>query len=151
MAAGERIKGEDGIIELAGTDEIACLTSWSLESSANVNTLEGRCMKSNSDGGSAVAAPWDEQETTSKSWSVTAEMFWQEDATAGANLGILGPEFVGNSSTVKLYPNDSTSGQVEYSGSVIIESVGVPSEVSGRVTQSVTLRGDGALTKALVA
>jgi len=150
MAAGTKTKGEDGILKKAAGNDVACLRSWTLESNANIATLEGRCMKSNDDGGSGVAAPWDDQVVSGKSWSVSAEMFWQV-APVGVLQLELEPIDVGNEFVMELYPNNETTGKPYWTGTVIVESVGIPSEVDGYITQSVTLRGKGALTQAVAA
>ena len=57
MTAGKIIRGIDGIFSLtsgATTEELPCLMSWTLESSASVTEENATCMASNDDGGSAV-------------------------------------------------------------------------------------------------
>lgn len=155
MPAGTQITGEDGIIAIldsGGTPigEIPCLTAWTLESSAAVSSRSTKCMKSNDDGGSTSTLAWDKQTVEGKSWNVTAAFFWQEDQLIPAAVQ-LDPTKVGEKVQVKLYPHDEDTDAVVYSGTAVIESVSTPSEVNGDVRVDVTFRGDGTLTKALVA
>jgi len=79
MAAGEKIKGKDGIIEMTVggvTEEIACLTSWTLDVGTSITTDSTSCMLSNGDGGTGSEGGWDTYELESKNWSVTAEHVW---------------------------------------------------------------------------
>lgn len=150
MPAGTQISGEDGIVKLIDADtdieigEIPCLVSWTLEASASIASRSTRCMKSNGDGGSDTEASWDKNTVEGKSWNVSANFFWQENQSIPASLK-LDPTNVGQKVKLELYPNDSDSGKVVYSGTAIIESVSDPSEVTGDVKCDVTLRGDGAL------
>lgn len=155
MPNGQIIKGEDGIILLkdeSGTTigEIPCLTSWTIEASASLSAQATRCMKSNGDGGSASAADWATQTVESKSFNISAEFNWQKDDQIPAGVA-LDPTKVGDKVTFELYPDDDTAGEVVYTGAARIESVSVPSEVNGNITQSATLQGDGALTRDTVA
>lgn len=151
MPAGTQISGEDGIINLLDLEDVAigeipCLRSWSLEASASIAQRSVRCMKSNGDGGSDVEAAWDKNTVEGKSWSGNATFFWQENQSIPASLK-LDPSNVGQKVKVELYPHDDASGKVIYSGTAIIESVSIPSEVAGDIQCEVTLRGDGALTQ----
>lgn len=152
MPAGEKITGEDGIIELTtgGTaEEIPCLTSYTLETSASLSEDTTNCMLSNADGGSSTDAAWSTSSVESRSWTLSSEHMWQEDDTVGASDQI-DLTAVGETVGVKLYPHTSASGKVEYAGNAIIESVSVPAEVNGKITQSVTYKGTGALARNIV-
>lgn len=153
MAAGQIIKGIDGIIEIndgSNTEEIPCLTNWTLEASASLNEESVSCMLSNGDGGSGEGGKWNESFVEGKSFSLSSEHYWQEDQAAGTT-GIIDVTDVGKSVTFKLYPNTNAAGKVEYSGSAIVESVSVPSEANGKITQSVTFKGSGQLVKNIIA
>jgi len=154
MPAGERIRGIDGVIEIlneasASQGEIPCLSSWELSIAAATQTVPTLCMLSNSDGGSAAAGGWDRNYLESKSWSLTAEFAWQEDDTAGA-AAALDPIDVGSRVQTLLYPNTKDVGKVEYRGFAIITDIGVPSEASGEVRQTISFTGDDDLSRALV-
>lgn len=154
MPAGSVIKGEDGIIVLKSSagvliGEVPCLTSWTLEASASLNERNNRCMKSNNDGGSGSANNWATQTLEGKSFSLDLEFFWQENQSIPGSVK-LDPTNVGEKIQFELKPNNSTSGKVVYTGSAIIESVSVPSEVTGDITCSVNLVGDGELVKSAI-
>lgn len=149
------IRGIDGILEITDpggptTEEIPCLTSWTLESTADTNTESNVCMLSNGDGGSSVAAGWDTTYVSGKGFSISSEHNWQEDQTEGST-GILDVTDVGKEITFNLYPNTNTTGKVEYSGTAVVTNVSVPSEANGKITQSVSYEGTGELVKTLVA
>ena len=151
MAAGEKIKGKDGIIEMTVggvTEEIACLTSWTLDVGTSITTDSTSCMLSNGDGGTGSEGGWDTSELESKNWSVTAEHFWQKDDLVGMTAELDATD-AGSTGTIKLYPNTKVAGSREYSGSVILESVSITSETSTTITASLTLKGTGALAKAV--
>jgi hypothetical protein len=150
MAAGQKIKGKDGIIEMtvdATTEEIPCLTSWTLDVQATINEDTTSCMLSNGDGGSAVGGDWTESEVESKNWSLSAEHVWQKDDTVGTT-GMLDATDVGAKCSAVLYPNNKTgAGNRTYSGDMILESVSITSETASTITTSSTFKGTGALTK----
>lgn len=155
MANGQKIRGKGGILELTSADgtiveELACMTSWTLDTSANVFTDDSVCMISNGDGGADSGADWDTSELNSKAFSLSAEQFFQEAVDAGASA-LVDVTNVGAILTFKLYPNTKDSGKVVYSGSVLLESGSVPSESTSNITQSISFKGNGALTKELVA
>jgi len=151
---GSKISGIDGIIELrdeAGTviGEIPMLESWTLESSVSLNTDEGVVMLSNGDGGSSSNNNWSKSDIGVKSWSLSSEHYWQED-DAVETTGVADATQVGFRAFVNLYPNTSDTGKVRYSGEVILESVSVPSEASGKIKQSLTFKGDGELAREII-
>lgn len=159
MAAGSVITGKDGIVgfaadnsagAIAAATEAACLTDWSINSSATFETTATQCMLSNADGGSGVAAGWDEQEVTGKSWTMDLTNFWQSASNAGAQSEIE-PTQVGERKYVVLYPNKKTTGSVYYHGYARINNVTPTASVSGKITQTISLTGDGALTRSVVA
>lgn len=144
-------KGTDGVLEItttAGTAEVPCLRSWTLNSQAQFNTENTRCMLSNSDGGSSQAIGWDSNTVQGRSWSVDMEFFWQKTDEGAAPY--LDPTQIGNSVAAKLYPFTNVAGQKEYSGSGLIQSVSIPAQVGSNITQTVTVTGDGALAVATV-
>lgn len=145
--ATQILTGEDGIIEV-DSNEVPCLREWTLQTTANISTQQTKCMKSNGDGGSTSSGAWEDAILTSKSWSLELTFFWQETAEGAAPS--LDPIDVGKSAAVKLYPHLSTSGKVEWSGTGLISNVSVPSTVDGKITQTVSLTGNGALTRATV-
>lgn len=155
MPAGSQISGEDGIInlkEVGGADigEVPCLESWTLDASASLSERGTKCMKSNGDGGSGSAGGWQTNSVESKTWSGTLEFYYQEDALIPASER-LDPTNIGDELEVELFPNDNVVGKVVYSGNARIENVSTSAEANGDVKVSVNIKGNGALTKALVA
>jgi|DEB0MinimDraft_6_1074348.scaffolds.fasta_scaffold68568_2 hypothetical protein len=145
--ATQILSGEDGIIEIDG-NEVPCLREWTLQATANINSESTKCMLSNGDGGSTTTGGWEQATLTSKNWNATFTFFWQETAEGAApDLSIVD---VGKSVAVKLYPNKSTTGKKEYSGNALITDVSIPSNVDNKITQTVTVTGDGDLAEAAV-
>lgn len=150
MAAGETIKGEDGVIKIGGSTEIAMLQSWEFSSQADVQTLDTRVMKSNADGGSAAAGGYAKKTAGNKSATFTATHQWQKNDAAGA-AALLRTNDVGTTVTFELFPHLITSGNRKVSGNAIIASVGVASEVNGVVTQTTAYEVDGEWADAEIA
>ena len=157
MANGRIIRGIDGILSLTTatnsatpgvTEEIPCLQSWTLETSASVTEENATCMASNGDGGSDVGGAWNETWVEGRSFSLSSEHFWQSDQAAGATA-IVDVDRVGEEMTFKLYPNGNATGAVVYEGKAHIESISTPSEVNGKIMQSLSYKGNGALTKSI--
>ncbi|MBK1835008.1 hypothetical protein [Roseibacillus ishigakijimensis] len=152
MPTGEIIRGIDGIIEItsgATTEEIPCLTSWTLNGTADIQSESAACMASNGDGGSAVGPKGNRKWTNGTDFNLTTEHFWQEGQDIGTT-GVLDVTNVGDTITFKLYPNGNAEGKVEYSGTAIVEDTSVPSEVNGKITQTCTFQIDGTVTKTIV-
>lgn len=148
MPAGEIIRGIDGVVRLTSggvSEEIPCLTSWTIEASADVNQESNTCMASNGDGGAAAGGAWANSFTDGRSFSLSTEHFWQRDQTAGTTA-IADATNVGDTVTFTVFPEGPT-GPVSYTGVAIIESVSVPSEAKGRITQSISYIGNGELEK----
>ena len=100
--------------------------------------------------GARLDRPWNESWTEGLSFSGSTEHRWQEGQDVGAT-GIADLDNVGDEVAFEVYPNGNAAGKVKYSGKAIIESVSVPSEVNGKIMQSLSFKGNGALTKSLVA
>lgn len=155
MPAGELIKGEDGIINLLDPvtgnviGEVPCLTQWSIDASASINERSAKCMKSNGDGGSGSTANWTNATVESRSASISMEFYWQKNQAIPAGVK-LDPTNVGDSVNFELFPEDNIAGGIVYTGTAVIESAPISSEVAGDITTSVTLKLDGKLTKAVI-
>lgn len=150
MAAGTTIKGEDGIIKIGGTLEIPMLTSWEFSAQADISAIDTRVMKSNNDGGSGAAGGFAAQSVGTKSATFTATHQWQEDGDAGAQE-LLRTDDVGKSASFDLYPRLTTSGKRKISGTALIVSVGIASEVAGVITQTNSFTCDGTWTDTEIA
>ncbi len=152
MPAGQRIKGKDGIVQLTSgaiTEEIPCLTSFTLDTSASLSAQSSNCMLSNGDGGSEADSDWETQTVESRSWSFSTEHQWQKDDAVGTTE-IADVTNVGDSVDIVAFPNKKDGpGNRKYSGKAIIESVSIPTEAGGVITQSISYTGDGPLSKGL--
>ncbi len=157
MPAGTQISGEDGIVNLLDPSddsvigEVPCLVSWTLNTTADVQEISTRCMKSNSDGGSDSAVGWSKKKVQGKTWNVSLTFFYQEDQLIPGSVQ-LDPTMIGERVKVQLYPNDDAIGKVVYEGTAIIASGDVSGDIGSTdgVQTTVPLEGDGELTKAVV-
>jgi hypothetical protein len=150
MAAGSTIKGEDGIIKIGGANEIPMLTDWEFNSTADINALPTKVMKSNNDGGSGAAGGFAKQTAGTKSANFSATFQWQENDAAGC-MSELRTNDVGKSVTFELYPNGNSAGKRKLSGNALIASVGVAANVDGVITQTAQFTVDGEWDDAAVA
>jgi len=80
------------------------------------------------------------------SWSGSMECFWDEADTTGQ-----GAMTIGASVSVVFLPEGNTSGDVSRSGTATIESKSMALSKGSMITQSFTLKGNGALTDSTVA
>lgn len=123
--------GNDGIVKVS-SDSIGELRSWSLEESAD--TIEDTVM----------GDTWKSRQSSHKSFSGSADVYWDPDDTAQTALTI------GSEVTLKLYPEGDTSGDVELTGSAIVTGLTTSASHDGMVETSFTFEGNGALTKGTV-
>jgi len=80
------------------------------------------------------------------SWSASIECFWDEADTTGQ-----GAMTIGASVSVVFLPEGNTTGDVSRSGTATIESKSMALSKGSMITQSFTLKGNGALTDSTVA
>ena len=114
-----------------GTDAVAEIRSWSLESTAD--TIEDSVM-----GDSART-----YQVGLASWSASVDAYWDDDSTAQTALT------AGASVTLKFYP-EGTSAGTYYHGTALVTSVSTSSSFDGMVEVSFSATGTGALTTATV-
>ena len=153
MAAGTKITGKDGIIELTydgNTEEIPCLISWTLDESDSYATDNDPCMLSNGDGGSDAAAASPSRELESTDWTISTEHYFQTADDAGATE-ILETLPKGATVAVKLYPNKKTTGSLIYSGDAKISSNSRNATSTEKIKQSLTFEATGTLSRTRVA
>lgn len=125
-------KGKEGVIKI-GTQVVGEVKSFDLTVTANeVDT-------------STMGSNWTGVDSTQNSWSASIAMFWDPD-DAGQDLIVIGTKVA-----AKLYPQGSTTGLVEHSGSALVTEVGEAQAHDNIVERTVKLKGDGALTTAAVA
>lgn len=120
--------GVDGVVKV-GTAAVAEVRNWSVNETAD--TIEDSTMNDTSKTFQAGM----------KSWSGSLTAFWDETDTTG-QVALT----VGSSATLNLYPEGSTTGDIYYSGSAIINSIGVSVPTNGMVERTIGFQGNGALT-----
>lgn len=125
--------GVDGLVKV-GTNTVAEVRNWSISETAD--TIEDTTIN---DASRTYQAGL-------KSWSGSLTAFWDEtDANGQEALA------VGSSATLNLYPEGATTGDIYYSGTAIINSVGISVPTGGMVERTYGFQGSGALTKGTAA
>lgn len=127
-------RGCSGLVEV-GSAAVAAVTAWELTESVEIidtSTINNSCDASFTPGKvtrtGTVSCWWDATDTTG-----------QEVMTPGATV------------TLTLKPEGDTTGDVTYSGSVVITEVSYGGSVDGAVTRNFSFRVDGAWTEGAVA
>lgn len=120
--------GVDGVVKV-GTNTVAEVRNWSISETAD--TIEDTTMNDTSKTFQAGL----------KSWNGSLTAFWDETDTNGQVVLT-----VGSSATLNLYPEGATTGDIYYSGTAIINSVGVSVPTNGMVERTYGFQGSGALT-----
>jgi len=129
--------GSEGTVKVgtAGSDTvIAEIRTFSIEETAD--TLETTTMG-------------DSARTYSPSltqFTGSVDVFWDETDTGGQGALTIGAEV-----TINFYPEGATTGDTYYGGTAIVTGITINSSFDGLVEASLTLQGDGALTKTTVA
>lgn len=124
-------KGSEGVVHI-GTTAIAELKSWSLSvSAATIDT-------------SLLSSTWAGAVAGKNSWSGSCECFWDETDTNGQEA--LTP---GASVVVKFYAEGATTGDVYYTGTVIVTGIERSAGIDGMVEASFSFTGDGVLTRSV--
>jgi hypothetical protein len=88
---------------------------------------------------------WVTHKPTLKSWTSSFNAIWDDADTNGQLLLVEGAEV-----TINLYPTGNNSGDVEWSGAVIVTSVSKTASFDGLVEASFSVTGNGALTTGTV-
>jgi hypothetical protein len=125
-------KGSEGTVK-TGANAIAQIRSYTITASAD--TIEDTVM-----GDSArTYLP------SLTSFSGSIECYWDETDTSGQMS--LDP---GSTATINLYPEGSSTGDIYYSGSVIITERAVTASFDGMVEASFSFQGTGTLSESTV-
>ncbi len=125
-------KGKDGRFKV-GANTVAETRSFRFtRSSANADD-------------SNIEDEWDTAKGVTKSWSGSAEVWWDASDTNGQAALDEGDE-----PTVYLYPTGTTAGQTYFHGAVIVESVEITNTRDGIVEASIQFKGNGICNKAVV-
>lgn len=125
-----RTLGRDGVVKVA-TAAVALVTSWSVEESAG--TIDA----------SVLGDTWTSSDIDMKSWTASLEVQWDPTDTNGQEALAIGDEV-----TIHLQPGGSTTGEVEYTGSAYVTGVSRTGSQGSHVTASISLTGNGSLTRA---
>jgi hypothetical protein len=125
-------KGSEGTVK-SGANAIAEIRSYTITETADV--LEDTSM---GDSSRTYLA-------SLKTFTGSIECFWDETDTNG-QLTL----DVGATVTINIYPEGSTSGDVYYTGSVIITEKSVTASFDGMVEASFSFQGTGALSESTV-
>ena len=125
-------KGSEGAVYV-GANQVAEVKSWSFDESAD--TLEDTVM-----GDSAKT-----RKSTLTDASGSMDCFWDETDTTGQEALTAGSEV-----TLNLYPEGNTSGDVYYTGSVIVTGIGRSASYDGMVEASYSWEANGGMSKATV-
>jgi len=125
--------GSDGVI-LVGTDQIAEVRSYSIDET--MDTLEDTAMGDTSR----------TYKTSLKSFSGSADVFFDDSDTAGQ-----GALTVGSEVTLNVQFEGNTTGDHKMSGTVLITGRTISASFDGMVEASISFQGTGALTESTVA
>lgn len=125
-------KGSEGTVKI-GSNTIAEIVSWSLETTANtIDTTE-------------IGDSWMSKVAGKNSWSGSIECYWDETDSSGQ-----GAMTEGASVTLNLYPEGDGSGDTYYTGSVVITGISRGGAGDSIVNATYSFEGDGALTTTTV-
>lgn len=124
--------GSDGVI-LVGTDQVAEVRSYSIDET--MDTLEDTAMGDTSR----------TYKTSLKSFSGSADVFFDDSDTAGQ-----GALTVGSEVTLNVQFEGNTSGDHKMSGTVLITGRTISASFDGMVEASISFQGTGALTESTV-
>lgn len=120
--------GVDGVIKIS-TNVVAEVRNWSINETAD--TIEDTTMNDTSR----------TYQVGLKGWSGSLTAFWDETDTNG-QVALT----IGASVTLELYPEGATTGDVKYSGTVIVNSIGISVPTNGMIERTIGFQGSGALT-----
>jgi len=125
--------GSEGLIQIDG-NTVAELVSWTTEES--IATIDD----------TTINDPAETHKTDITSWTVSIECFWDDADITGQGAMAIGASvaFIG-------LPEGNVTGNVSRSGTATIESKSQSVAKGSMITQSFTLKGNGALTDGAVA
>ena len=125
--------GSEGTVKV-GSNAIAEIRSFSIEETAD--TLDDTTM-------GTIARTYKSSLTT---FTGTIDVLWDETDESGQ-----GALIIGASVTLNLYPEGVTSGDVYLTGEAIVTGRSVNSTFDGLVEMSISVQGNGALSRTTVA
>lgn len=120
--------GVDGTVKV-GSNAVAEVRNWSITETAETidDTVLGDTSRTHQVG--------------LKSWNGSMTCYWDESDTNG-QVALT----AGASVTLHLLPEGATTGDVDYTGTATITSVGVAVATNGMVERTFNFQGNGALT-----
>ena len=124
--------GKNGAVYV-GVNAVAEIKDWSLETTSETTT------------DTVMGDSWVTHKPTLKSWTSSFSAIWDDADTNGQLALVEGAEV-----TINLYPTGNNSGDVEWSGAVIVTSVSKTASFDGLVEASFSVTGNGALTTGTV-
>ena len=124
--------GKNGAVYV-GVNAVAEIKDWSLETTSETVT------------DTVMGDSWVTHKPTLKSWTSSFNAIWDDADTNGQLALVEGAEV-----TINLYPTGNNSGDVEWSGAVIVTSVSKTASFDGLVEASFSVTGNGALTTGTV-
>ena len=124
--------GKNGAV-YAGVNAVAEVKDWSLETTSEMvaDTVMGD--------------DWVSNKPTLKSWTASFNAIWDDADTTGQLALVEGAEL-----TLNLYPTGNNSGDVEWSGAVIVGTVSKTASFDGLIEASFSVTGNGPLTTGTV-
>lgn len=120
--------GVDGVVKV-GANAVAEVRNWSINETAD--TIEDTTMNDTSRTYQAGL----------RSWNGSLTAFWDESDTNG-QVALT----IGASVTLHLLPEGATTGDVDYTGTAIVTSIGIAVPTNGMVERTIGFQGTGALT-----
>jgi hypothetical protein len=124
--------GKNGAVYV-GVNAVAEIKDWSLETTSETVT------------DTVMGDSWVSHKPTLKSWTASFNAIWDDADTTGQLALTEGAEV-----TINLYPTGNNTGDVEWSGAVIVTSVSKTASFDGLVEASFSVTGNGALTTGTV-
>lgn len=125
--------GNDGVVKI-GANEVANIQSFSI-----TETIASAMASSMGD-------TWESRVTGLKDWQAEITVWWDAGDTNGQEALT-----VGAAVTVDFYPQGDAPSDVYYSGVGVVTEVGNEASKADIVTRSITVLGNGALTRSTVA
>lgn len=119
--------GKEGIVRISATT-VAELRGYSINESA-ANTED-----------TVIGDDWTTHRTTQKSWSASADLFWDETDAGQLTLTI------GSAVTVSFYPEGVASSNTYKSGQALIEGLDLTGRHDSMVEYAASFKGNGALS-----
>lgn len=125
------VSGNDGAVKI-GSTAVAKVQSFQIDREANMERDDG------------MGDAWQSQKAGKKRWSGTIEVLY-DAADTGQDAIDVGDEGTGN-----FYPEGDSASNKYLTGNFVVARVGHTQNQDGRVTQSIAIEGQGALTEATV-